>query len=332
VPLAWALGRLELLHLYGVAFFVGTATVFFGVGSQSMTPDLVGLTDLQEANQSLAVSESIGMAVGPGLGGALVSAFSASLAILVDAVSYLISFFLLLSVHTRPRRMTSVPESTAPLRTQIAEGVAFVRHHRTLRPIVMCATAANFLSHVQQAVFITYMVRSMHYSAAVVGGVFMGGNLGVLLGSGCSNRLSRVLRLGQTLWIMPLVGAAGMLCIPLAPHSFSAPVIALGWFLATASSAVFNIAQLSYRQAVTPDHLRGRMNATVRTFLSGAIPIGFLVGGWLGATAGLRPTLLIAGALNFAPFMLVRFSAAAVLSTHNDVSDVSDDGRRASPK
>lgn len=312
IPLAWAIGHLGLAQVFGVVFLVGTASVFFDVGSQSVTPDLVARRDIRRANQALSVSDSIGLTGGPALGGLLVSVLSAPLAIVVDVSSYLSSFALLWSVQ-RPIKPSSGAQKVAPIGTQIAEGLAFVARHRTLRPIVACATVANLLSHVQQAVFVTYMVRSLHYSAAVVGSVFTFGNVGVLVGAVICNRLFAAMPLGQLLWVTPLVGGVGMLLIPLAPHSISAPVVGLGWLLAMGSSAVFNIAQLSYRQAATPDHLRARMNASVRTCMWGAIPIGYLLGGWFGSVLGVHRTLLVAGLLNLAPFALVRFSPAARL-------------------
>lgn len=321
LPVAWALGDLGLAQLYGAVFLVGTATVFFEVGSQSITPDLVAKQDIQRANQALSVSDSIGLTAGPALGGFLVSIFSAPMAIVADVISYLGSFALLWSVRGGPTPMGVERPPAAPLGRQIAEGLAFVRRHPTLGPIVACATGANLLSHVQQAVFVTYMVRSLHYSTALVGGVFTVGNLGVLVGATMYSRLLSAVPLGQLLWVTPIIGGIGMLLIPLAPRSISGPVVGFGWLLATGSAAIFNIAQLSYRQAVTPEHLRARMNATVRTFLWGAIPIGFLAGGWLGSVLGVHRTLLIAGILNLAPFAFVRFSPAAALSELPDAHE-----------
>ena len=56
---------------------------------------------------------------------------------------------------------------------------------------------------------------------------------------------------------------------------------------------VINVNALSLRQAVTPDHLLGRVNATGRWIAWGTIPLGALVGGILGTTIGLRETIAI---------------------------------------
>jgi MFS family permease len=314
VPVAWALGRLDLPLLCGSVLAVGIATVFFDVAAQSLTPDLVASGEIEAANQALSVSDSVALTAGPSLGGVLLTIVSAPVAIIIDVVSYAVSFVLLVTVPGAGRPDLDAVSVAPPLRAQISEGLAFVRRHRTLRPIVVCATTANLFAHIQSAVFVTYMVRTLHYSSGVVAAVFTAGNLGVLLGATQSRRISGRFALGRTLWMMPLIGGLGMLLIPLAPQVISMPLIALGWLVATSTSAVFNIAQLSYRQAVTPTHLRGRMNATVRTFLWGAIPIGYLVGGWLGTVLGVRPTMLLAGVINLTPFAFIRFSPTAMLT------------------
>ncbi len=57
---------------------------------------------------------------------------------------------------------------------------------------------------------------------------------------------------------------------------------------------VYNVAQVSYRQAICPPRLMGRMNAAVRWVVWGTLPLGGLLGGALGTAAGVRTTLWIA--------------------------------------
>jgi hypothetical protein len=56
---------------------------------------------------------------------------------------------------------------------------------------------------------------------------------------------------------------------------------------------VVNVNGVSIRQAVTPDHLLGRVNATGRWIAWGAIPLGAVIGGVLASTIGLRPTIAV---------------------------------------
>ena len=62
------------------------------------------------------------------------------------------------------------------------------------------------------------------------------------------------------------------------------------------------------RQALTPDHLLGRMNASYRTISYGAIPLGALTGGALGQWLGLRPALFVLASGIFFTWLWLRFS------------------------
>lgn len=57
--------------------------------------------------------------------------------------------------------------------------------------------------------------------------------------------------------------------------------------------AIFFINQTSLRQAITPEHLLGRMNASYRFLTMGTIPLGSLLGGALRTVIGVRATLLV---------------------------------------
>jgi predicted MFS family arabinose efflux permease len=71
------------------------------------------------------------------------------------------------------------------------------------------------------------------------------------------------------------------------------PLLGAGWFVGNLGGTIYDITQVSLRQALTPDHLQGRMSATVRFVIFGAIPVGALLGGYLGETVGLRAALLV---------------------------------------
>ena len=71
------------------------------------------------------------------------------------------------------------------------------------------------------------------------------------------------------------------------------------FFLWQAALANTNVVNASLRQAMTPEHLRGRMNASVRTLVFGTMPLGGLAGGLLGDLIGLRPALWL-GAIGYA--------------------------------
>lgn len=95
IPLLALLDILRIEALYVIAFFVGILTVFFDVAYQSFLPALVGRAQLVEGNGKLEISQSAAQIAGPGIAGALVQLVTAPFAIVVDALSFLIS-------HLRP--------------------------------------------------------------------------------------------------------------------------------------------------------------------------------------------------------------------------------------
>jgi hypothetical protein len=97
------------------------------------------------------------------------------------------------------------------------------------------------------------------------------------------------------------------------------------------AAVVFNVTGLSFQQAVTPDRLLGRLNATRRFIVWGVIPLGSIVGGTLASQVGLRPTLLVGAVgasfaslpLLLSPVRSIGMMDSAVLE-HAPASPVSD--------
>jgi MFS family permease len=91
VPLAWATGHLRIEQLYAVAFVVGSLNVLFEIAKQTYVPAAVSRDQLGEANGRLMLAEQGSAVAGPGLGGLLISAIGAPLAVAADALSYIAS-------------------------------------------------------------------------------------------------------------------------------------------------------------------------------------------------------------------------------------------------
>lgn len=84
------------------------------------------------------------------------------------------------------------------------------------------------------------------------------------------------------------------LLIPATGPGVRIAAAAVGLFAFGYGAVVYDVAQVSFRQAVCPDRLLGRMNAGVRFLVWGAIPVGGLLGGLLGELAGPRAALVVA--------------------------------------
>ena len=95
--------------------------------------------------------------------------------------------------------------------------------------------------------------------------------------------------------------SVGSLFTPLATSVSAASVtfLVLAQVVTDPAWTVYDINELSLRQAITPDRLQGRMNATIRVVGFAAMLIGTFAAGLLGETIGLRQTLFVAAGVQF---------------------------------
>jgi MFS family permease len=291
VPVAAALGVLTLGQLYAVAVTAGVCTVFFDVSYQSYLPVLIGTDDLVDGNGKLGATQSFAQVVGPGLGGGLVGLFGAARAMAADAISYAVSVASLLAIRApeEPPRT----DQRQKLRKEIAEGLSFVLRDRILRKIVACTGTANLFFTMATALQIIFLVRVLHVRPADTGLLIAIASLGGVAGGALSGRLSRQIGSARIIWFSLLVFGLPSLLAPLAEPGWRVVFFPVGFAAAAFGGVVYNVAQVSYRQAICPPRLLGRMNAAVRWVVWGTIPVGGLLGGTFGTILGVRATLWI---------------------------------------
>ena len=294
VPVAYALDALTIWQLYVVGFVVGTGTVFFDVAYQSYLPSLVRRNQLVEGNSKLELSVSAAQLGGPAAAGGLVSLLSAPWAVLTDAISFLGSALFVLRIRTREEVVERPPAAERPgMRAEVWEGMQFVWQERRLRALTESTVIFNFCANGAFAVYLVYAVRSLGLSPAAIGVIFSLGNVGWLAGALLAGRVSARLGVGKALILSGALAAPALMLIPLAPQSAPIPFLIAAGVLSSFGLVIWRIAQVSLRQAITPDHMLGRVNAVSRFLMWGTIPLGTLLGGALGSTIGLRETLWI---------------------------------------
>jgi MFS family permease len=291
LPLAAALGVLTLGQLYAVVFAVGTGTVFFEVAHQSYLPSLVGREHLVEANSRLEANRSVAYAVGPTVAGYLVQALTAPFALLVDAASFAWSACWIVAIrHREPRPVAAAHRS---LRREIMAGLRQVFGHPVLRATAVYGSCTVLFMALARAVEVVFLVRSVHLAPAGIGLLYSLSSLGAVAGALVGAPLGRRLGPSRTMLWSALVAHLFMLLIPLTGPGLRLAYYAVGVAVSSLCIVVFNIVSVSYRQTLCPDHLLGRMNATMRFMIWGALPVGGLIGGALGTALGLRPTLWV---------------------------------------
>jgi MFS family permease len=298
IPIAYVADALTLWQLYVVVFLTGICTVFFDVAYQSYLPSLVERDQIIDGNSKLEISRSAAQVGGPGIAGALVEIVTAPYAVLVDAVSFLGSGLFLLRIRKhedRPIRETIDGRKTS-LMTELKEGLRFVLGNPNLRAQAGCTATSNFFSNVAFAIILVYLVRDLGLSAGVIGLAFSIGSVGSFIAAFSAMRLSQRFGIGPTTIVAGMLWGPSTLLVAFAPAGNAAiPILVAAVLFGGFSIVVYNIIQVSYRQAICPPRLQGRMNSVMRFIVWGTIPIGALVGGALGSWVGLRETIVIGG-------------------------------------
>ncbi|MER5481198.1 MFS transporter [Streptomyces sp. NPDC002734] len=307
VPLAWWLDVLTLEQLYLVVLLNGCATVFFDVASQSVLPQLVGKGALVRANADINTLIAAGNILGRSAGGGLVALLTAPVAVLVSAGAYLLSGLGLTRIRHTPPAATG---SAGPTRlyARIAEGIRHVFGNRELRALALTASLANLGSSVINTMLPIWFVRELDLSSAVLGLFWGAGGVGLLMGARSARPVADRLGFGRTLGVAGLCLAPAGLLVPLVDRGPWLYLAGFGWFAAMFKVGMDNVLGVSLRQRMTPDALLGRMNATFRFVLTGALAVGAALSGILGELVGVSATLWVGGVFVATAFLPVFLS------------------------
>src|SRR6266498_3750077 len=306
------------LPLTAVLLLGASATEMGVLGAARWLPYLlVGLfagvwvdrVELVEGNSKLELSRSLATIVGPGAGGWLVQVLSAPIAVAVDSLTFLVDAILVGLIRTPEPRPTGSRASPDVWR-EIGEGLRWVFGNPYLRPIQ--ATSMSFIcaNSVWSTVYILFLTRDLKIDPTLLGLIFAAGGPGAVLGSALAGATARRWGLGPQIVISQILAGAAFMLIPVAASlpSAAVPLLMVGSFVSGFMITLGSIGELSLRQGSTPQHLQGRMNATMRSLNWSTVTVGALIGGVLGDSIGLAPTLLVGTLASLLSALWVIFS------------------------
>lgn len=297
VPVAAWFGVLSMTILCIVGFLVGSGGMVGWAAYQVFMTERVGRENLTEANAKIALAESSAQLIGPGIAGVAIQWLTAPFAILLDAISFFVSAWMLKGIEPgaadAPKR--SGDRNATSLWSEIAEGLRMIRHNRLLRSIAWGLGVWNLLRHMYLTIIILFATRDLALSPGAVGLAWMGGGIGCLAASFLAKRINERYGVGVTmLGGLFLTGIAwGLIAFTQPGNIATVLVLAAGILAFDFGGTLFFINYLSLRQAVTPDHLLGRVISTMIFLTVATAPLGSLLGGALGEWVGLRGTLVI---------------------------------------
>lgn len=310
VPLLWWLDVLSLPALIVLVIAYGTASVVNVAAATALLPRLVEARHLQPAHARVDGADAVASTAGPALGGVLVSAVGAPLAVLLDSLTYVYS-----ALTLRRLRIDEPPSRTGVtakgLLNDVVVGLRWAYRGSGLATLAL-ATHAWFVGNaVVGVVLAPYVLSSLDLTAYQFGLVGAVGGVGAVVGAAVTTWVGRRLGTGRTIIACHLVTTAAVISMVAAgqelPRAATIAVMMLGTGLYGLAMGASNSHEMSYRQLVTPDELQARTNTTLRAFNRAVVVVVAPVAGLLADAWGIRPMLVLAAVI----FALVAAGLAA---------------------
>ncbi|MFZ1382752.1 MAG: MFS transporter [Scrofimicrobium sp.] len=293
VPVAWWMGALSIYHLMVVVLIFGFGTVFFDVAYQSFVPSIVRNYQIGQANGRLEASFQVARVGGPGIAGWLIGLMTAPVTFMLTGVTLGISAtaIALIPGH-EPKRRKGADQK---LWQQVKEGIDYVRGEPLLGPLFLCIAALGLFGQGVWVLMPILALRELGMSAQVLGSLLSIGAIGGLLGAMINRRVVRRLGEGHTIAIFNTLGVLVNFAMPMSVLAGNRAwlVLVITGFVNSFFITIYNIVQLSLRQRICPPQLLGRLNATFRFAVWGAMPIGSVLAGWLAGQIGVVPALFV---------------------------------------
>ncbi len=320
VPLAAILGFLNIQLLYVVAFLSGLLSTLFDVAYTSYLPTLVQKDELLDGNSKMTATASAAEFMAFGTGGWLVQWLTAPFALVIDAVTFIVSAVSLLMIRKPEQRNQEAPltdpdENLASptIGKEIAEGLRVVWTHPELRAIALGQWVFDFGGSIFGTLFTLFVTRELGIAPGIQGMIYAIGGVTSLAGAVLAGRLTERLGFGRTMLVSMVCISLGMAVVPLAPNGALLGIVclALNQVLTDPFWTVFDIGQVSLRQTLVEDRMQGRVNATFRVGSMAVMLAGTFLAGYLGEHIGLRNTLITGVLLVAAAPLCIVFSPLA---------------------
>lgn len=289
--LAWS-DRLSVVALVALVFVVGLSSTLFQAAHQSYLPGLVPTTVLPRAHARFDQTMTAAQSVGPLVAGAVVRFLSAPFAIALNAVTFAASAIIVGTIRDTESRPTPGPD--LHLWRELREGARWVYRHRTLAPYAVSLHVWFFFNSSIMTVFVFFAARELSIDALAVGLILACAGVTGVVGAGLAPRLAQRFGAGPVCIVANWILAVAFLPVVFAQPGTSGVVSLIGAQLAYGIGlGLRGPVELSYRNAVTPDRLRARMNATIRSLNWGLIAVSAPLAGWFAASLGNRAVISV---------------------------------------
>ena len=304
IPIAMFFFEITVWQLLVNAFIEGTFFVFFNIAEVAALPRVVNKRQLPQASAQNEAGFIAAFLAGPPLGGFLYQSVNRAFPFIADAVSYAVSVVSLFFVKTKFQGERTTEERH--ILTEIKEGLSWLWNNPLIRYMAFLTGGNNFVYSGSGLVLIV-LAKELGASETEIGWMFSIGALGGIVGSVLGGQIQKRFSFGQ---VIIAVGWANIVIFPLfliSPNFFILGAVSALLF---SLSPIYNVVQFSYRLALIPDKLQGRVNSSFRLLAFGFQPLGQAIAGVLLASIGTAYTLL------FYLGWLLLMAVATTLNSH----------------
>ncbi len=285
--LAATVGQYGTGTVFVMAFLVGSMTTLFDGAMYSMIPSLVSKKSLSDANSFVAASQQIMFALGPLVAGALVVAStSPALGLFINGITFVFSAVSLKWVG-KVRHHRDPDEERSPFLTEASNGIRYLWSEPRLRISTIASAIPNLVMGFIEATFVVLAfwvlgAQDELEAGMLVAAMGVGGVLGALLAPKITARLG----LGRTYVFGMALAGVGLLLVMFTSYGPVALALQAVWMVGV---SVINIPLATIRQHYAAESMLGRVITASRAIGWATLPIGALVGGWLGSTPETYP-------------------------------------------
>lgn len=277
--------------VYAIAFAMSVGAAFFNPAASSVLPALVSNEALVAANSGIWTAAVLSQVVLAPLAGLLVVTVGYGPAFIINAVSYALSALVLRRLH-----ITGPVEGIQrrKLLAEAREGVTVMLRHPMLRALAVGQLLAALSAGATSALLV--VLAKDHFGVTGSGYGVLIAAIGIGAGLGPLVMLRLIRNPAQPVFVFGPFALRGVVDVVLASVTAvpfaAASLVAYG--VGTSTGAVtFN----SMLQAETPDHVRGRVFATMDVLWQGGRLISLGIGGILADTFGIQAVYYLGGAL-----------------------------------
>jgi MFS family permease len=316
IPLAAWLGAFSLAQLLIVVFLVTACTLVFDAAHQAYVPTLIEKRWLLDANAKQESTSAASEVVGPPIGGMLVQALGAPVAVLCDAISYVASALLLWRLpHDEARPADN--ERTRVTWDDLKVGFLIVFRHRLFRPLAIAKIIRALCVGAIGAFYVLYLIRDLRVSPAALGIIVGCGGAAAFAAAVLTTRIAAATPAGPGMIVGVVAATVGHALLPLAGLFVGTwvviPLLMLGQLVSDFGLAYTLSLERALRQHHIDNAVLGRASVVIAICGNVPGPVGAILAGVAAEQVGLTPVLWVLVAVYALSPLVLLFSRVRTL-------------------